>query len=199
MKKVLLSIFAVAAFAMTVNAQSIIDAEDGSNPNDFYQKGIVIGKRAMPYAMNRIYAWTDRPGQERVGQTPEKWNFAARPSDYVILNLGTNDCYALLFSRDFEKARAQFLDDYTDFLKEIRRLNGPETEIICALGSMNYYLYPEIEQAVRTLREQTGDRRIHSFRYRPMAPLDGYGAAGHPSGTTQRKMGQELADFIRSL
>ena len=50
MKKVLLSIFAVAAFAMTVNAQSIIDAEDGSNPNDFYQKGIVIGKRAMPYA-----------------------------------------------------------------------------------------------------------------------------------------------------
>ena len=83
--------------------------------------------------------------------------------------------------------------------KEIRRLNGPETEIICALGSMNYYLYPEIEQAVRTLREQTGDRRIHSFRYRPMAPLDGYGAAGHPSGTTQRKMGQELADFIRSL
>jgi len=50
MKKVLLSIFALTAFAMTVNAQSIIDAEDGSNPNDFYQKGIVVGKRAMPYA-----------------------------------------------------------------------------------------------------------------------------------------------------
>ena len=48
MKKVLLSIFAMAAL-MTVNAQSIIDAEDGSNPNDFYQKGIVVGKRAMPY------------------------------------------------------------------------------------------------------------------------------------------------------
>lgn len=153
----------------------------------------------MPYAMNRIYAWTDRPGQERVGQAPEKWNFTARPSDYIVLNLGTNDCYALLFSRDFEGARKKFLADYTEFLKEIRRLNGPETEIICALGSMNYYLYPEIEQAVRTLREQTGDRRIHTFRYRPMAPLDGYGAAGHPSGTTQRKMGQELADFIRSL
>lgn len=49
MKKVLLSIFALAAIAMTANAQSIIDAEDGSNPNDFYQKGIVVGKRAMPY------------------------------------------------------------------------------------------------------------------------------------------------------
>ncbi len=48
MKKVLLSILAVVALAMTTHAQSIIDAEDGSNPNDFYQKGIVVGKRAMP-------------------------------------------------------------------------------------------------------------------------------------------------------
>jgi gliding motility associated protien GldN len=53
MKKVLLSIFAVAAFALTTNAQSIIDAEDGSNPNDFYQKGIVVGKRAMPHPFLR--------------------------------------------------------------------------------------------------------------------------------------------------
>ena len=53
MKKVLLSIFALAAFAISANAQSIIDAEDGHNPNDFYQKGIVVGKRAMPYPFLR--------------------------------------------------------------------------------------------------------------------------------------------------
>ena len=39
--------------AFTVTAQSIIDAEDGSNPNDFYQKGIVVGKKAMPYPFLR--------------------------------------------------------------------------------------------------------------------------------------------------
>lgn len=50
MKKVLLSIFAVAALATGINAQSIIDAEDGRNPNDFYEKVIVAGRRAMPYA-----------------------------------------------------------------------------------------------------------------------------------------------------
>jgi gliding motility associated protien GldN len=49
MKKVLLSIFALAAMTMAVNAQSIIDAEDGRNPNDFYQKEIIVGKHAMPY------------------------------------------------------------------------------------------------------------------------------------------------------
>ena len=153
----------------------------------------------MPYAMNQIYAWTDRPGQERVGQAPEKWDFSARRSDYAVLNLGTNDCFAMLFSPDFEKARAVFLRDYTAFLKEIRRLNGQETEIICALGSMNYFLFPEIERAVADYRKETGDTRIRTFRYRPMAPLDGFGAAGHPSLATQRKMGQELADFIRTI
>ena len=50
MKKVLLSIFAMTAVVLGANAQSIIDAEDGRNPNDFYQKGIVVGKKAMPYA-----------------------------------------------------------------------------------------------------------------------------------------------------
>ena len=53
MKKVLLSIIAVVALAMTANAQSVIDADDGRNPNDFYQQGIVIGKRAMPYPFLR--------------------------------------------------------------------------------------------------------------------------------------------------
>lgn len=49
MKKILLTIAVTLAMAITGNAQSIIDAEDGTNPNDFYQKGLVVGKRAMPY------------------------------------------------------------------------------------------------------------------------------------------------------
>lgn len=49
MKKVLLSLLAIVTFAMTGNAQNIIDAEDGHNPNDFYQQGLVVGKKAMPY------------------------------------------------------------------------------------------------------------------------------------------------------
>ena len=53
MKKVLLSIFTIAAFAFAGNAQSVIDAEEGHNPNDFYQQGIVVGKKAMPYPFLR--------------------------------------------------------------------------------------------------------------------------------------------------
>ena len=53
MKKVLLSIFAMAAFAMAANAQSVIDADDGRNPNDFYQQGLIVGKKAIPYPFLR--------------------------------------------------------------------------------------------------------------------------------------------------
>ena len=53
MKKVLFSIFTIAAFAFAGNAQSVIDAEEGRNPNDFYQQGIVVGKKAMPYPFLR--------------------------------------------------------------------------------------------------------------------------------------------------
>lgn len=48
MKKFLFCVLALAAYC-TANAQSIIDADDQRNPNDFYQKGIVVGKKAMPY------------------------------------------------------------------------------------------------------------------------------------------------------
>ena len=145
---------------------------------------------------------TDEAEQKR----RDIWDYLkqSRPDIYPairrnVLNLGTNDSFAMLFQDGYEQAREKFTRDYAAFLRELRRLNGPETHIICALGSMNYYLYPEIEQAVREHVRSTGDQRMHTFRYRPMSPMDGFGAAGHPSLATQRKMAQELKDFIQSL
>ena len=79
------------------------------------------------------------------------------------------------------------------------RLNGADTQIICALGTMNYYLYHDIASAVEQYRLQTGDAHIHLLRFRPIHPFDGLGADGHPSLDTHRKMADELASFIQSL
>lgn len=49
MKKVLIFVLAILGYCTTINAQSIIDADDHRNPNDFYQKVIVGEKKAMPY------------------------------------------------------------------------------------------------------------------------------------------------------
>lgn len=53
MKKLLLTFALTAMVALAGYAQSVIDAEESRNPNDFYQKGIVVGKRAMPYPFLR--------------------------------------------------------------------------------------------------------------------------------------------------
>ena len=151
----------------------------------------------MPYAMEELYAYTDRVGQERLGLAPEKWDFAAHPKDYVVLNLGTNDCYAIQFAPGDELT--PFPGAYRAFLEEIRRLNGPRTQIICALGSMNYYLYADIAQAVADYKKESGDERVHLLRFRPMHPFDGIGADGHPSRDTHQKMGAELAALLESL
>ena len=152
----------------------------------------------LPYAMEEIYAYTDRIGQEKLGLEPEKWDFAAHPKDYVVLNLGTNDCYAIQFAPDPEEL-ARFPAAYGAFLRELRRLNGPRTQIICALGSMNYFLFSDIAEAVAQYRRETGDERVHLLRFKPMHPLDGAGADAHPALDTHYKMGAELAALIESL
>jgi gliding motility associated protien GldN len=53
MKKLLIMMVALAAFSTAINAQSVIGPDNGSNPNDFYQKGIVVGKKAMPHPFIR--------------------------------------------------------------------------------------------------------------------------------------------------
>lgn len=55
MKRLLICIglFLFAAASLPVNAQNIIDAGDDHNWNDFYDKGLVKGKKAMPYEFLR--------------------------------------------------------------------------------------------------------------------------------------------------
>ncbi len=49
MKKVLIYVLAILGYCTTINAQSIIDADDHRNPNEFYHSEGVVGKKAMPY------------------------------------------------------------------------------------------------------------------------------------------------------
>lgn len=150
------------------------------------------------YAMEEIYAYTDRIGQERLGMAPEFWDFAGHPADYVVVNLGTNDCYGIQFSPDPEEL-SRFTGAYRAFIETIRRLNGPRTHIVCSLGSMNYYLWHDIVTVMEQYKKDTGDERLHLLRFRPMHPLDGAGADGHPSMDTHQKMAEELAALLRTL
>ncbi|SDZ75909.1 Lysophospholipase L1 [Lachnospiraceae bacterium NK3A20] len=154
------------------------------------------------YVMEDIYAYTDMPGQVKSGhytrETCELWDFKAHHNDFVVINLGTNDAFATLFSPD-TKDEENFAGKYLSFLKKVRGCNGPDTIIVCALGSMNYYLYDRILEAVAQYRKETEDSKVYTFKFRPMHPMDGIGASGHPSMSTHQKMAAELTDFLKTL
>lgn len=150
------------------------------------------------FPMEDLYRYTDRVLQEKLGQKPQEWDFAAHHNDAVVLNLGTNDNYAILFGND-PAEEAAFGGKYLRFVREIRELNGPDTQIICALGTMNYYLWDVIQDTVRAYQTETGDRNIHTFKLKPMHPMDGIGASGHPSMATHIKMSDEIAGMLRSV
>ncbi len=150
------------------------------------------------YAMEELYAYTDRIGQERLSLVPEAWDFRRHSTDYVVVNLGTNDCYGIQFSPDPAELD-RFPAAYRAFIGNIRRLNGPRAHIICALGSMNYYLWHDIAPVMEQYKRETGDERLHLLRFNPMHPFDGVGADGHPSLDTHQKMAHELAALLRTL
>lgn len=164
--------------------------------------GICLSKREalpMAYAMDEIYRFTDRPGQERAGRSAKVWDFENNKRDCVVLNLGTNDANAASMSEEPEAVETRFGQDYVSFLKTLRQCNGPSAHLICAMGSMDYYLYDKILRAVEEYRRESGDTRISTLKYMRISPLDPLGAMAHPHVQTQEKMASALVKHIRQL
>ncbi len=152
------------------------------------------------HGMEDIYAYTDELYDQRRGVTPEKWDFEKNHNDVVVINLGTNDSNPIRFYRHFEEIEAMekwFAKKYKEFVLQVRALNGPDTYIVCALGSMDYYLYHHIRDIVEEIKKETGDQKICSFEFIPINVMfEGYGAMGHPSQKTHDRMARELVFCI---
>ena len=169
------------------------------------ESGISAAKPEHPmfemHDMEEIYEYTDELYDSKRGAEPAKWDFEKNHNDIVVINLGTNDSNPIRFYRDFseiENMEKWFHRRYKQFVKKVRRLNGPDTFICCSLGSMDYYLYHHIKEVVAEIKEETNDERICCFEYIPINMMfEGYGAAGHPSQKTHDRMGRELANYIR--
>lgn len=158
----------------------------------------------MEYAMDELYEYTDRIICDKLAggikkAALEPYDFKGNPNDYVVLNLGTNDATGIGFSRDTAAEMAHFCAGYRNLIELIRRCNGGHTHIVCALGSLSYYLYSDIEKIVDAYRRETGDKNISCFRYLGVSPMDGFGACGHPSKITQEKMAKEIAGEIKRI
>ncbi len=117
-----------------------------------------------------------------------------------MINLGTNDAFRIRVSGNDPAEAAHFQARYVAFLEQVRALNGDKTWLVCTLGSMDYFLYDNIEKAAYEYRAKTGDTRVVCFKFGAIDPWgEGMGGLGHPNAKTQQRMGEELAKLLETL
>lgn len=152
--------------------------------------------------MEGYYAFADRFHEEREGKTESftRWDFSRYIPDAVVINLGTNDAFRIRVSGNDPAEAAHFQARYVAFLEQVRALNGDKTWLVCTLGSMDYFLYDNIEKAAQEYRAKTGDARVVCFKFGAIDPWgEGMGGLGHPNAKTQLRMGEELAKLLETL
>ena len=150
--------------------------------------------------MKYYYPYCDRMAQELEEETGELklWDFQDSIPDVIVLNLGTNDATVIDLNGDTRAGTKKFEQDYYEFLQMLRKYNGVTPWIICAFGSLDYFLYDSIQKVAERFRKECKDNRISCFKYGRVRVNDGLGACRHPYVTTQVRMGEELAEYIRN-
>ena len=152
--------------------------------------------------MEGYYASADRFHEEREDKTDgfTPWDFSRFVPDVVVINLGTNDAFRIRVSGNDPAEAAHFQARYIAFLERVRALNGDKTWLVCTLGSMDYFLYDNIEKAAQEYRAKKGDARVVCFKFGAIDPWgEGMGGLGHPNVKTQVRMGEELAKLLETL
>lgn len=151
-------------------------------------------KRNNSILMPMLYNYADKIFEKSVGKSIyTEWDFTRYVPDIIIINLGTNDGSYVRYN---EERRGIFKNLYVDFLKQVREKNGSYPEILCTLGSIDTYLFNEIEAAVEEYKLQTGDIKINCMKFEIQLEIDGIGGSWHPSSATHEKMSSKLCKKI---
>ncbi|SDZ75505.1 Lysophospholipase L1 [Lachnospiraceae bacterium NK3A20] len=179
---------------------SVAARELGMEPAFVCYSGISIRHHEVmaKYGILDLYEYADRGLQDAKGQEPEKWNFSLRQSSIVVINLGTNDRNAVAWSEG-TYTEADFRKDYEKLIGIVRDCN-PDALIICALGSMDYYLFDSIAAVVDQYKMNNKDSKITTFKFTSMMNIGAdVGGCMHPSKFKHAGMGRELAEFIKKI
>lgn len=122
-------------------------------------------------------------------------------SDYVVINLGTNDNSGL-GAEGFKGNIDTVYKDVIAFVKTVRSKN-PAAKILWVWGMINIDKVPAvIEKAIEAYKTETGDKNVFTLELPDMAKVEitasDKGSRGHPGPKTHELAAQKIADFIKS-
>ena len=143
-------------------------------------------------------------------------DFTAWQPDVVIVNLGSNDAFAMeqapwVNPKDgtvhkqlenpyggVERASAlRFEEAVTAFLSKLRRLN-PQAYLLWVYGMCDHRMAPYLECAVRTYLEKSGDTRASLQILPPTVPF-WTGCNGHPGRKDHELTAQVIIHILKNV
>ena len=146
----------------------------------------------------------------------DRWDFESWKPDVIIVNLGSNDGFAL--DRDpwinpedgtswqqvtnpyggVEKTSAErFENGVISFLKKLRRRN-PDAYLLWAYGMCDHTMRPYLEKAVSAYVEETKDERA-GFQILPATNDLWIGSDNHPGVKTHQLAAEVLTERLRTI
>ena len=136
----------------------------------------------------------------------EKWDFdGGQGSDYVIINLGTNDDGGLrILKEKGDTGREEELTNtVTDFLKVVRN-NNPSAKIIWVWGMLGLQTVPGlVQKGVDAYKAASGDKAVYTLELESLEDLEKLpeekGSRGHPGAKTHQAAASRIYDFIKSI
>ncbi len=136
----------------------------------------------------------------------QNWDFyGGKGSDYVIINLGTNDDGGLrVLKEKGDTGREEELTKaVTDFLKVVRKHN-PSAKIIWVWGMLGLETVPAlVQKGVEAYKAASGDKAVYTLELESLEKLEiNYeekGSRGHPGEKTHLAAAEKLYRFINQI
>lgn len=142
------------------------------------------------------------------------YDFSARKTDAVIVNLGTNDASAFQQPEWHDPATGQtfkqrlnpdgtyqeddlnrFRNAVVSFLQMLRRHN-PQAHIVWCYGMLGYDLSLAINDAINRYIRESGDHNV-IFLQLPSTTDETVGSNDHPGELSHRRAAQVLTEYLR--
>ncbi len=155
--------------------------------------GPEVDEARQEILINQLYPYTDKMQDDKLGLSPEEWDFTLFEPDVIVLNIGTNDAS---YTREKPDREKWYADEMKQFIRFIHEKNK-KAKIAFCYGIMDQTLCMTIDKLVNEINEE-GEEYIKFFRL-PLQDekTDGYAVDYHPTKSTHEKMSVRVADYIR--
>ena len=136
----------------------------------------------------------------------EKWNFnSGHGSDYVVINLGTNDESGMkvIESKEaLEGLQEEIVSSVKSFLTVIRSHN-PSAKILWCWGMLKLQVVPGlIQKGVEEYKAESGDKNVFTLELESLDELEKTpeekGSRGHPGYKTHQHAALKIASSLRA-